>query len=369
MNQINTTVKSICELIEDVAPLSLQESYDNAGLLVGDPQMSVKGVLVSIDITEAVIEEAIQKQCNLIISHHPLIFSGLKQLVGKNEVQRCVILAIKNDIAIYAAHTNLDNVLDGVNGKIAEKIGLINNRILQPKKNSLLKLVVFVPTLHAYSLRQALFDAGAGHIGDYDACSFNVEGLGTFRGNENAKPFVGELNQFHTEPEQRVEMILPILAKSKVLSALHKAHPYEEPAYDLIPLQNSWKQVGAGLVGELVEEMDELDFLNLLKSIFNQPAIRYTRLLGNKIKLVAICGGAGSSFLKDALAAEADVFVSGDFKYHDFFEAEDRILIADIGHYESEQFTKDIFFEIITKKMPTFAVQISKIKTNPINYL
>ena len=369
MNQHNTTVNSICKLIEEVAPLSLQESYDNAGLLVGEPSMQVKGVLVCIDVTEAVIAEAIQKQCNLIVSHHPLIFSGLKRLVGENEVQRCVVQAIRNEIAIYAAHTNLDNVLGGVNGKIAEKIGLINHRILKPKPNCLLKLVVFVPRLHAYSLREALFEAGAGQIGDYDSCSFNVEGLGTFRPNEHAKPFVGELNQFHTEPEVRVELILPDFIRSQVLAALYKAHPYQEPAYDLISLQNSWKQVGGGLVGELVQEVDEMEFLGTLKGIFNQPSIRYTRLLGKKIKRVAICGGAGSSFLAAAIAAEADLFISGDFKYHEFFEAKDKILVADIGHFESEQFTKDIFMEIITKKMPTFAVQISDIKTNPINYL
>jgi len=362
-------VQSICELIEEVAPLALQESYDNAGLLVGDSQMEVKGVLICIDITEEVIAEAIQKHCNLIVSHHPLIFNGLKRLTGQNEVQRCVAKAIKNDLAIYAAHTNLDNVLNGVNGKIADKIGLINTRILQPRQNELIKLITYVPRIHSYALRQALFDAGAGQIGNYDACSFNVEGTGTFRGNELAKPFVGVINQLHAEPETRIEVIVPVLLKYKVLDALYKAHPYEEPAYDLIPLQNAWNQVGAGLVGELEQGEDEMEFLKRLKTIFNNPTIRYTRLLGKQIKRVALCGGSGSSLLTDALWAKADVFITGDFKYHEFFDAENRILIADIGHFESEQFTKDIFHEIITKKMPTFAVQISDIKTNPINYL
>jgi len=363
------TVKSICELIEDVAPLALQESYDNAGLLVGDSQMEITSVLVCIDITEEVIVEAIQKKCNLIISHHPLIFSGLKRLTGQNEVQRCVAKAIKNDIAIYAAHTNLDNVLQGVSGKMAEKIGLKNLRILQPKRNALLKLITYVPKLHSYRVRQSLFDAGAGQIGNYDSCSFNADGLGTFRANENAQPFVGSIDELHSEPEIRIEVILPEYLKFKVLESLLKSHPYEEPAYDFIPLKNDWNQVGAGVVGELEEDEDELEFLKRIKSIFGVLAIRHTNLLNKKIKRVALCGGSGSSFLPDAISAGADAYISGDFKYHEFFDAENRILIADIGHFESEQFTKDIFYEIITKKMPTFAVQISDSKTNPINYL
>jgi len=362
-------VKSVCELIEEVAPLSLQESYDNAGLLVGDSQMEVTSVLICIDITEEVIEEAIQKKCNLIISHHPLIFTGLKRITGQNLVQRCVIKAIKHDICIYAAHTNLDNVLSGVSGKMAEKLELINLQILQPKQNSLLKLVTYVPNNHAYEVKQALFQAGAGEIGNYDFCSFSVEGSGTFRANKKANPFVGSIDELHTEPEIRVEVVLPEYQKYNVLESLLKAHPYEEPAYDFIALQNTWNQVGAGIVGELVEPEDEIHFLNRLKLIFNAQAIRHTNLFGKKIKRIALCGGSGSSFLPDAIKANADIYISGDFKYHEFFDYQKQILIADIGHFESEQFTKDIFFEIITKKMPTFAVQISDSKTNPINYL
>ena len=362
-------VKSICELIEEVAPLALQESYDNAGLLVGDSQMEVTSALVCIDITDEVIDEALHKKCNLIISHHPLIFSGLKRITGQNEVQRCVAKAIKNDIAIYAAHTNLDNVLEGVSGRMAKKIGLNNVRILQPKQNALLKLVTYVPKIHSFAVREALFNAGAGQIGNYDSCSFNSEGTGTFKANSNAHPFVGKIDELHSEAETKIEVILPDYLKYKVLDALISSHPYEEPAYDFIALENSFNQVGAGVVGELEVAEDELFFLNRMKEIFNVPTIRHTQLLGKKIKRIAVCGGSGSSFLKDAITAKADIFISGDFKYHEFFEADNRILIADIGHFESEQFTKDIFFEIITKKMPTFAVQISDSKTNPINYL
>ena len=362
-------VKSICELIEEVAPLALQESFDNAGLLVGDSQMEVTSALVCIDITDEVIDEALHKKCNLIISHHPLIFTGLKRITGQNEVQRCVAKAIKNDIAIYAAHTNLDNVLEGVSGRMAEKIGLKNVRILQPKQNVLLKLVTYVPKIHSFAVREALFNAGAGQIGNYDLCSFNSDGTGTFKATKNAQPFVGKIDELHSEAETKIEVILPDYLKYKVLDALISSHPYEEPAYDFIPLRNAWNQVGAGVIGELEVAEDELKFLNRMKEIFNVPTIRHTQLLGKKIKRIAVCGGSGSSFLNDAILAKADVFISGDFKYHEFFEADNRILIADIGHFESEQFTKDIFYEIITKKIPTFAVQISDSKTNPINYL
>ncbi len=362
-------VKSICELIEEVAPLSLQESYDNAGLLVGDSQMEIISVLISIDITEEVLEEAIRKNCNLIVSHHPLIFSGLKRLTGQNEVQRCVAKAIKNDIAIYAAHTNMDNVIQGVSGKMAEKIGLRNIQILQPKQNALLKLITYAPTLYSQAIREAIFEAGAGQIGNYDSCSFNADGIGSFRANEKARPFVGKIDELHLEPETRIEVVLPEYLKTRVLEALLKVHPYEEPAYDFISLKNAWNQVGAGVIGDLAIQEDEMEFLQRIKIVFNNPTIRHTGLLGKKISRVALCGGSGSSFLPDALSAYADVYISGDFKYHEFFEAQKRILIADIGHFESEQFTKDIFFDIITKKMPTFAVQISDSKTNPINYL
>ncbi len=365
----NITVQSICDLIETVAPLALQESYDNAGLLVGNPHTEVTGVLVCLDVTEAVIQEAIEKHCNLIVSHHPFIFSGLKKITGQNEVQRCVIKAIKHDIAIYSAHTNMDNVLTGVNGKIAEKLGLVNTRILQPKANGLVKLVTFVPDLYAGVVRSAMCEAGAGNIGNYDSCSYNMEGYGTFRANEQATPFVGSKGQVHTETEMRVEVILPEYIKAKVIRALLNAHPYEEPAYDIIPLQNAWNDVGTGIIGDLPEAEEELNFLSRLKAVFDVHTVRHTNLLGKKIQRVAVCGGSGSSFLSAALSAQADVYISGDFKYHEFFHADNKIVIADIGHFESEQFTKEIFYDIIRKKFPNFAIQISEIRTNPINYL
>lgn len=362
------TVSEISSIIEEFAPLALQESYDNAGLLVGDKSMSVTGVLISIDVTEAVIDEAIKHNCNLIISHHPLIFRGLKNIIGQDYIQRCVIKAIKNDIAIYSAHTNLDNVKNGVNGKMADKIGLINRQILQPKSEFLLKLVTFVPIKHVENVQQTLFRAGAGQIGEYDNCSFNSEGTGTFRANESTNPFVGEKNKFHSEPETRVEVIFPKYLQNKVVSALLQTHPYEEPAFDVYPLLNTWNTVGIGMLGELDQQMDEKQFLDHLKIVFSLSVIRHTPFTGRKIKKVSLCGGSGSEFLNDGLAHGADVYISGDFKYHEFFDAENKILIADIGHYESEQFTKDVFYEIITKNIPNFAVRISEVKTNPINY-
>lgn len=362
-------IKELVQIIETEAPLALQESYDNAGLIVGQEDSEISGVLICIDVTEKVIDEAIAGNFNLIVSHHPLIFSGLKKITGQNEVQKCVAKAIKNDIAIYAAHTNLDSVAHGVSGKMAEKIGLINTKILIPASNSLLKLICYVPRLYIFSVREALFAAGAGEIGNYDSCSFSSEGLGTFRANENAKPFVGNINELHTETELRLELILPTYLKHKVIEALLLSHPYEEPAYDIFALENQWNKVGMGIIGELVEPEDELIFLNRIKSIFNVGVIRHTQLLNKKITKVALCGGSGSGLLGAAMAKQADIYISGDFKYHEFFEAENKILIADIGHFESEQFTKDVFLEIITKKIPTFAVRISEINTNPINYL
>ncbi|NLI71706.1 MAG: Nif3-like dinuclear metal center hexameric protein [Bacteroidales bacterium] len=361
-------VFEITSLIEKIAPLSLQESYDNAGLLVGDKLMNVTGVLITLDVTEAVIDEAIQKKCNLIISHHPLIFKGLKRITGQDYIQRSIIKAIKNNIAIYSAHTNIDNVQNGVNGKIADKIGLINRQILLPKAELLLKLITFVPQAHVEKVRDALFNAGAGQIGEYDKCSFNLEGIGTFRASKTSNPFVGEKNRLHAEPETRIEVILPKYLMYKAVNALLQAHPYEEPAYDIFPLANTWNAVGAGMIGELEQEMEEVSFLKHLKQSFNLQIIRHSPFIGRKIKKVALCGGSGSEFLREAIRQNADVFISGDFKYHEFFNSEGQILIADIGHYESEQFTKDIFYEIITKNIPNFAVRISETNTNPINY-
>lgn len=362
-------IKEIYKIIEDFAPLSLQEDYDNAGLLVGNPDAEVSAALLTIDITEKVIDEAIQKKCNLIIAHHPLIFKGLKSITGKNEIERCVIKAIRNDISIYAAHTNLDSSPNGVSFKIAEKIGLKNCKVLQPQSDILLKLVTFVPIANAELVRNAIFEAGAGRIGNYDMCSYNLQGEGTFRASEGTNPFVGKTDEVHTEKEVRIETILPRYLKNKILSALIKAHPYEEPVFDFYPLDNVSTQIGSGLIGELENEEDEISFLNRIKTIFNISFIKHSGFTGKKIKRVALCGGAGSFLINRAITSNADVFLTGDIKYHDFFLSDNKLLMADIGHFESEQYTKEIFFEIFRKKIPTFATHFSEVNSNPINYL
>lgn len=363
------TIQQIISTLEKVAPLAYQESYDNAGLLVGDSSKEATATLLSLDITEEVIDEAIEKNCNLIVCHHPLIFGGLKKITGANLVERCVIKAIQNNIAIYASHTNIDSVYGGVNDKICEKLQLKNCKILSPATGQLQKLVFFVPAAQAKKVREAVLEAGAGHIGNYDSCSFNTNGEGTFRGGEGANPFVGKVGEIHTENEIRVETIVPKYLMGKVLRTLISIHPYEEVAYDIYPLDNQLNSVGIGMIGQLETEMDEIEFLQKVKETFGCPSIKYTALKNKPVKKVAVCGGAGSFLLKAAIGNKADVFISGDFKYHDYFNAEGRIVIADIGHYESEQFTKEVFYEILRKKFPKFALHLSEVITNPVNYL
>lgn len=359
----------IIKYLEELAPPSLQESYDNSGLLVGNSHTEVTGIMVSLDCTEDVISDALSQNCNLIISHHPIVFEGLKRFNGKNYVERTVIKAIKNDVLLYAIHTNLDNVSEGVNFKIAERLGLTNIKILAPKKQLLKKIVTYCPTDHAENVRNAMFEAGAGNIGNYDHCSFNTEGTGTFRGNENTDPFVGNKGEIHSESEVRVETIVPDFKVKSVLSAMQKAHPYEEVAFDVYPMENSWKEVGSGMVGDLPEEIDALEFLRSLKTTMRTDCVRYTLPHKQNVKRIAVCGGSGSFLLGNAVGAGADVFITGDYKYHQFFDAENRIIIADIGHYESEQFTIDLLAEKLAHKFPTFAPRLTRVKTNPINYL
>jgi dinuclear metal center YbgI/SA1388 family protein len=362
-------LKELTDHLESIAPLTYQESYDNAGLICGNSDMDITGAIICLDSTEAVIDEAIAMGCNLVIAHHPIVFSGLKKFNGKNYVERVIIKAIKNDIAIYAAHTNLDSVSNGVNAKIAEKLGLINCKILAPSKGNLKKLNTFCPVDKAEEVRSALFEAGCGSIGNYSECSFNTTGIGTFKAGSAAKPYIGDLEIQHQETESRIEVIYPNHIEGKVLKALFAAHPYEEVAFDLIQLSNSNKEVGSGMIGELEKECSELDFLKDVKLKMKAGSVRYTPLLNKTVKKVAICGGSGSFLLKDAIASGADVFVTADFKYHQFFDAENRLVIADIGHFESEQYTSELFYEILKKKFNTFALHLSKINTNPINYL
>ena len=362
-------IKDILKEIERLAPLSLQDDYDNSGVQIGDIDQPATGAFLCLDVTEEIVDEAIDAGYNLIISHHPLAFKPFKSLTGKNYIERCMIKACKNDIVIYSAHTNLDNATGGINFELAELFGLEDVRILNPQKNSLLKLVTFVPDHAAEKLRKALFKAGAGHIGNYSSCSFNTEGEGTFLALENSHPYCGEIGQIHTEQEIRIETVFPAYLKSSIISSLLSVHPYEEPVCDLYQLENDWEQSGGGIIGNLPEWEEELIFLQRTKDLLHVECLKHSSLTGRKLRTVAICGGSGAFLIPQAIASGADVFITGEVKYNDFLEVENKILLAVTGHYESEIGAKNIIFHVLLKKFPTFAVQNSIINTNPIKYL
>lgn len=362
-------VKDIAQVLEAFAPLKYQESYDNCGLQVGDMQQEVTGILLSLDVTETIIDEAISRGCNMIVAHHPLIFSGIKSIAGRTYIERVLQKAIKNDIAIYAAHTNMDNVRKGVNAKIAQKLGLQDTNILSMRNDILYKFYTYAPQNAADAVRDALFAAGAGDIGKYRECSFNTPGTGTFKPDTNADPAIGTAGgPREWVDEVKIELIVPKHLESKILNTLFEVHPYEEVAYEMIALHNKNQEIGAGMIGRLPQPMPEEDFLRMLKENMLVNCIRHTALRGKEIEKVAVCGGSGSFLLKEAIAAAADCFVTADFKYHQFFDAEGRIIIADIGHYESEQFTIELFKEILNKKFPNFAILLSNFSTNPVKY-
>lgn len=367
MNSIK--IKDVIDHLEAWAPRAYQEAYDNAGLITGNASSIVTGILVTLDCLEAVVEEAILQKCNLIVAHHPIVFKGLKKFTGSNYVERTIIKAIKNDIAIYAIHTNLDNVLTGVNQKIAEKIGLKNFRILAPKNDALTKLTTFIPQKNREAVLEALYGAGAGQIGKYKNCSFQTDGKGTFLPTEAANPQIGERGKQEVVEETRIEVIFPTYLSATVLEALRKSHPYEEVAYFLNSLTNENQEVGSGMTGDLEEPLEPIEFLRRLKISMDLNVIRHTPLLNKPIKKVALCGGSGSFLLPVAIKSGSDVFISADFKYHEFFDADNAIIIADIGHYESEVYTKDLIRDVLIKKFPTFAINFSKTVTNPISYL
>jgi len=362
-------IQTLINCLESIAPLSLQEDYDNSGLLIGNKNKEIQKALITLDITEDVLEEAIENQCELIISHHPLIFKGIKKLNGKNMVERIVIKAIQSEIAIYAIHTNLDNVHQGVNAMLAEKLGLDDLKILSTKNSNLKKLVTFCPENEAEKVRKTIFEAGAGTIGKYDCCSYNVSGEGSFRALDGANPFVGKKGELHFEKEIRIETIVPSHLINQVVEAMLKSHPYEEVAYDIYPIENENSQIGAGMIGTLKNEMSSKEFLVKVKEALGSPAIRHNYLIEKPVKNIAICGGSGSFLIDEAFKTGADIFITGDLKYHDFFEYKNEMTIADAGHFETEQFTKELLYSFLNKKFPTFALQISKINSNPISFL
>jgi dinuclear metal center YbgI/SA1388 family protein len=362
-------LKDLCSYLDSAIPLSFQESYDNSGLQIGLPEREISSAILTLDITEEVIDEAISGKCDIIISHHPLLFNGIKKISGKTFTERILYKAVKHDIAIYSAHTNLDIFENGVSRKMAEKLGLTNPRVLSPLKNRLLKLVTFIPESHLEKVREAVFEEGAGVIGNYDQCGFTTSGTGSFRGNDTTNPFVGEKGKIHNEKEIRFETILFSHLKEKVIRALLKVHPYEEVAYDIYALENENIEIGLGCVGEFNKEISEKDFLKLVSGTFDAKGIRYSKPLGKPVKIVALCGGSGASLINEAIATGADAFVTADIKYHSFFDADNMILLVDTGHFESEKCATEILYNLIIKKFPKFAVRFSETNTNPINYL
>tara|TARA_R110002072_G_scaffold110599_2_gene238413 strand:- start:6278 stop:7393 length:1116 start_codon:yes stop_codon:yes gene_type:complete len=369
-------IQQVIDFLEELAPIHYAEDFDNVGLLVGNKNTEVSSILVSHDTLEEVVDEAIEKKCNLIVSFHPIIFGGLKKINGNTYVERVVIKAIQNNIAIFAMHTALDNAWNGVNAIMCKKLGLINQKILIPKKETIKKLVTFVPKAEASNLRQALFDVGAGNIGNYDHCSFNLEGTGSFKPNEDSNPTIGKKGETHFETETQIGITFHAHLESQVLKVLIENHPYEEVAYEVTTLENTNQKIGMGMIAELPQDMDELAFLKFVKTKMNCGVIKHSKLLGKKIKKVAVLGGSGSFAITAAKRAKADIFLTADLKYHDFYQAENQIIIADIGHYESERYTKNELVDFLTKKITNFApafekgnLKISEVNTNPIKYL
>ncbi len=360
-------IRELVAELESFAPSALQENYDNAGLNIGFPEAEISGVLICVDVIPEVVDEAIANGCNMIISHHPLIFPNIKKITGRNNVEKCIISALQNNISIYCGHTNFDKAPNGVSMKMCEKLGLKNCKTLDSEKHILKKIAVYVPKSHADQVRRAMFEAGAGTIGNYDNCSFNIEGIGTYRADENCNPFAGEIGKLHHEAETKIEVILPAFLQSRVISAMLKVHPYEEPAFDIFAIENEWESAGLGAVGELETEISEDELLKLVKQNFCVGNIRHSAKTGRKIRRIAVCGGSGASYIREAISQKADAFITADIKYHDWFLAENKIILLDIGHYESEQFTKEIFYDIVVKKNNNFATYFSKVNTNPIN--
>jgi dinuclear metal center YbgI/SA1388 family protein len=361
-------IQKIITALELLAPPSIKEDYDNIGLIVGNVNWECTGVICTLDALENVVDEAIQKKANLIVAHHPILFVGLKKITGKDYVEKTIIKAIKNDIAIYAIHTNLDNINTGVNARMAKALGLVNTSILLPKAGLLKKLYTYIPVDDTPQLQEALFAIGAGQIGNYSECSFTTIGEGTFTGNKESNPTIGNKNERTTIMESKVEFIFPAWLQHKVIATLKANHPYEEVAYEIITLDNENQEIGSGMVGYLPKPMTEKVFFSFLKKQFNLNVIRHTTLLKKKINKVALCGGSGSFLISNALAAQADVFITADVKYHEFFNANNQLVIADIGHWETEQFTIDLIFDYLSQKFPNFAVLKTRVKTNSICY-
>ncbi len=360
-------IKDVTDYLEQLAPLHYAEDFDNVGLLTGDYNDPVNGILVTLDCLENVVDEAIEKNCNLIVAFHPIIFKGLKHLRASDYVRKTVVKAIKNDIAIYAVHTAIDVANGGVSYLMASELGLKNITTLTPKKGLIKKLITYVPNDHIHDVKKALFNAGAGSLGNYDECSFSTSGTGTFKGNEKSEPVIGESGTRSTVNEQQLSITYLPHLESKILKALFTSHPYEQVAYEVSTLENTYQNIGMGAIGTLENTLNVDDFLKLLKAVYGSGAVRYSLSRKRNIKTVAVLGGSGAFAIQNAIRAGADAYVTADLKYHDFFQGEN-ILLCDVGHYESEQFTKNLLQEYLSKKFSSFAILCADARTNPVNY-
>lgn len=358
----------IIQIIEKEIPVQLQESYDNNGLQLGDANSEILKALISLDLTMDVLIEAKSENCNLIITHHPPIFSAVKTIESNDVLGAMIYFAIKNDIAIYSMHTSFDKYKYGVSYALAEKLLIKNIKVLSPEKNVLRKLITFCPKIQSEALRKALFSAGAGHIGEYDSCSFNTIGEGTFRALEKANPFVGAKGDLHIEQEVKIETIFPFWKQNAVIKALLAHHPYEEVAYDIYLLENRLENSGLGMLGNLEKELEKEDFLSFVKGKLKIESLRFNNSFKGKIKKLALCGGAGSSLIREAISSGADAYITADLKYHEFQAASSDILLIDAGHYETEIFALNAIKSLLSEKLPKFATRISETKTNFVSY-
>ncbi|WP_371370673.1 Nif3-like dinuclear metal center hexameric protein [Sporomusa aerivorans] len=331
--------RDIIAEVEQLAPKHFAESWDNVGLLIGRPDQDIHKVLVTLDVDTAVVEEAIAVQADMIVAHHPLLFKGLTRIRTDSPQGNMLASLIKKDVAVYAAHTNLDSAPGGVNDVLARKLNLRNvvplTTVYQEKLH---KLVVFVPVSHVETVRAAMTAAGAGHIGNYSHCTFQTQGVGTFLPLAGTSPYIGEQNKLEYVEEYRLETIIPLSIRSQVVSAMLAAHPYEEVAYDDYLLQNTGPGSGLGRVGELSQPLTLADFINQIKSALCIQSLKAAGPTKTFIQKVAVCGGSGASLIKNAITAGADVLVTGDVKYHEAQEAIAAGLnIIDAGHFATEQ--------------------------------
>lgn len=361
-------LRTLLACIEQWAPFSWQESYDNAGLILGDPDRNVTEALVCFDVTPEVVDEAVRIGAGLIVSHHPAIFKGIKRINPASRLGYMIKQSLCHDIAWCALHTNLDNTLNGVNSYLCEQLGLKDVQPLAPLQDIYGKLQVYVPEAYAEKLRQALAEAGCGAGARYDACSYSSRGEGRFRAGSQAHPFSGQIGELHCEAECKIECLYPLHKTRQVLDVLRTNHPYEEPAFDLLPLRNEATGQGAGAIGNLQESMQETELLDKLKELTGTHCIRHSGFRGRKIRRIALCGGSGGSFIGNACARQADAYITGDLKYHDFADAGSGTWLVDIGHFESEKFAMELIFRFIRKNFPNFAVSISEQARNPVSF-